>query len=79
MQALAHRSGALPANRVQGSRKVPAVVCLPSARPQQQQQPRCSVAPRAASDAFDLSEFAEDLDVNVSAGAAAPLATENGG
>lgn len=62
--------------RVQGSRRIAAVpVC--ACRPQHQQR---SVATRAAASdpaAFDFSEFAEDLDVNVSAGVAAPLATEN--
>eukprot|EP00983_Pelagomonas_calceolata_P003840 124138-Pelagomonas_calceolata.AAC.3 len=78
MQALAHRSSTVSASaRVQGSRRIAAVpVC--ACRPQHQQR---SVATRAAASdpaAFDFSEFAEDLDVNVSAGVAAPLATENG-
>jgi len=37
-----------------------------------------SFVARAAPELLDLSEIAEDLDVNVSSGVAAPLATENG-
>lgn len=77
MQALSAQPRLRATTQAFTTRQVVVRPVAPCTRLNQQQQTASGVVTKASSAAFDLSEFAGDVDLNVSSGASAPMASEN--